>query len=105
MLAVHGAFDGSTAWALRIEMAESPAREFVVDLSCAVEACDFAAGVIAAWARRWGRVKRVRFRPGTPEPARVLDAHGLELVPDPADAPLPVGLPPRRPAADPGVSA
>ena len=37
VLAVHGAFDGASAWALRLEMEESPAREFLVDLTHAVE--------------------------------------------------------------------
>ncbi len=80
VLAVHGAFDGSSAWALRIEMEGSPGREFLVDLTHAVEACDFAASLLAAWARRWERLKRVRFRPGTPEHARLLAGHGLDLA-------------------------
>ena len=81
VLAVHGAFDGSSAWALRNDMDESPAREFVVDLTHAVEACDFAAVLLAAWLRaRPGR--RLRFRPGAPAHAKLLLAHGLELVPE-----------------------
>ena len=48
VLAVHGAFDGASAWALRVAMDESPERRFVVDLTHAVEACDFAASVLAA---------------------------------------------------------
>lgn len=80
VLAVHGAFDGASAWALRLAMEESPAREFLVDLTHAVEACDFAAGLLASWARRWERLKRVRFVPGSTEHARVLAGHGLELA-------------------------
>jgi hypothetical protein len=80
VLAVHGAFDGSSAWALRIEMEDSPSREFLVDLTHAVEACDFAASLLAAWTRRWGRLKRVRFRPGDAEHARLLTGHGLDVV-------------------------
>jgi hypothetical protein len=79
VLALHGAFDGASAWALRIAMDESPAREFLVDLSHAVEACDFAAGILASWARQWARVKKVRFRPGAAEHERLLAGHGLEL--------------------------
>ncbi len=80
VLAVHGAFDGASAWALRLEMEGSSAREFLVDLTHAVEACDFAASLLAAWARRWERLKRVRFRPGSAEHARILAGHGLELA-------------------------
>jgi len=89
VLAVHGAFDGASAWALRIEMEGSHAREFLVDLTHAVEACDFAAGVLASWARRWERLKRVRFRPGSAEHARILTGHGLEVV-DGEEVPAPV---------------
>ncbi len=80
VLAVHGAFDGASAWALRLEMEQSAAREFLVDLTHAVEACDFAASLLASWARARERVKRVRFRPGCAEHARILAGHGLELV-------------------------
>ena len=79
VLAVHGAFDGASAWALRLAMEESPARSFLVDLTHAIEACDFAASLVEAWARRWGRLKRVRFRPGSAEHARILSRHGLDL--------------------------
>ena len=79
ILAVLGAFDGASAWALRIEMDESSARRFVVDLSKADEACEFAAGVLAAWARQRWREKHVTFLPGSWEHARILVAHGLEL--------------------------
>ncbi len=103
VLAVHGPFDGATAWSLRIEMEESPARAFIVDLTHAVDAFDFAASVLAWWARRWSRVKRVRFRPGTPEHARILAAHGLELVE--GDAPVPAGFVPPVPAPGTGASA
>ncbi|HEX9049727.1 MAG TPA: hypothetical protein VF841_04275 [Anaeromyxobacter sp.] len=80
VLAVHGAFDGASAWALRLAMEESPAREFLVDLTHAVEACDFAASLLASWARGRERLKRVRFRPGCAEHARILSGHGLELA-------------------------
>ncbi len=80
VLAVHGAFDGASAWALRLAMEESPARDFLVDLTHAVAACDFAAGLLACWARSWERLKRVRFRPGCAEHARILVGHGLELA-------------------------
>ncbi len=80
VLAVHGAFDGASAWALRLQMEESHAREFLVDLTHAVEACDFAASLLASWARRWDRLKHVQFRPGSAEHARILAGHGLELA-------------------------
>jgi len=79
VLAVHGCFDGASAWSLRIAMDESEACQFVVDLTLAEEACDFAAGILASWARQRWREKRVRFRPGDPMHARILLAHGLEL--------------------------
>lgn len=78
VLAVHGAFDGACAWALRIAMEESHASEFVIDLTHAEEAFDFAASLLAAWTRRWGRTKRVAFRPGTDAHARLLAGHGLD---------------------------
>ena len=80
MLAVHGAFDGASAWSLRVAMDESPQTSFVVDLTNAEEACEFAASVLASWARQWSRVKRVRFRPASLQHERLLGAHGLELV-------------------------
>jgi hypothetical protein len=80
VLAVHGAFDGASAWALRIAMDESAATSFVIDLTHAEEACEFAASLLASWARQWSRVKRVRFRPGTLQHERLLGAHGLELA-------------------------
>lgn len=80
MLAVHGAFDGASAWSLRIAMDESPETAFVIDLTHAEEACEFAAGLLASWARQWSRVKRVRFRPGTLQHERLLGAYGLELA-------------------------
>ncbi len=80
VLAVHGAFDGASAWALRLEMEESSSREFLVDLTYAIEACDFAASLLSSWARRWERLKRVRFIPGSADHARILAGHGLELA-------------------------
>lgn len=79
VLSVHGCFDGAAAWALRIEMDESVARDFVVDLTCADEACDFAAAILERYARQRWREKRIRFVPGSPRHARVLASHGLEL--------------------------
>jgi anti-anti-sigma regulatory factor len=101
VLAVHGAFDGASAWSLRNEMDESSAREFVIDLTHAVEACDFAACLLAAWSRQRRHAKQVRFLPGAPEHARILSAHGLELV-DEAELDavlLPYGFAARRPSA------
>lgn len=107
MLALHGAFDGSSAWALRNEMDESRAREFVVDLTHVVEAYDFAASVLASWARANHRDKRVRFTASEPEHVRLLTAHGLEVVDEEAsDAfALPFGFPLPRSAAPSGASA
>lgn len=79
MLAVYGAFDGASAWALRIAIDETAAQDFVVDLTHAEEACEFAAGLLAAGVRRWGRLKRVRFRAASAEHARILAGHGLEI--------------------------
>jgi anti-anti-sigma regulatory factor len=93
VMAVHGTFDGASAWALRNAMDESPARDFVIDLTHAAEAFEFAAGVIAAWARQWDRVKRVRFRPGAPEHLRLLAGYGLEIHDGDPSAFLPVGMP------------
>jgi anti-anti-sigma regulatory factor len=80
VLSVHGAFDGASAWALRLQMDECDADEFLVDLTHAEEACEFAASVLAAWARERRRVKRVAFRPGAPEHARLLHGFGLEVA-------------------------
>lgn len=83
VLAVHGAFDGASAWSLRLAMEESAgASDFVIDLTHAEEACEFAAGLAAAWVARWRRHRRVRFRAGTPSHARLLACYGLELVAD-----------------------
>ncbi len=104
VLAVHGAFDGASAWALRNDMDESPARDFVVDLTHAVEACDFAAVLLAAWLRQCpGR--RLRFRPGAPEHARLLRAHGFELLPDGDDALAPTLAFPHPRSTVPGALA
>lgn len=107
VLAVHGAFDGASAWTLRHEMDGSAAADFIVDLTHAVEACDFAASILSAWARERRRSKRVRFRPGAPEHATLLAAHGLEIVEDDeADAiALPYGFPTPWSAAPSGAPA
>lgn len=103
VLAVHGAFDGASAWALRLAMEESPGRSFLVDLTHAVEACDFAASLVEAWARRWGRLKTVRFRAGSVEHARILSGHGLDLEDGEDGAPTPAlaGLLAATPASGP----
>jgi hypothetical protein len=95
VLGVHGAFDGASAWALRHAMDASQSGEFVVDLTHAVEAYDFAACLLAAWARANRTVKRVRFRPGSPVHVVLLAAHGLEVLEDEgtADADPPFELP------------
>jgi hypothetical protein len=80
VLAVHGCFDGAAAWSLRLEMEGSPARELVVDLTNAEEAYDFAAGILASWIRQRARDKRVVFRAGSSEQARILAGHGLEVL-------------------------
>lgn len=79
VLSVHGSFDGASAWALRIEMDEGGAREVVVDLTHAEEACDFAACVLAAYARERRRDRRIRFRSTERAHARLLRAHGLDV--------------------------
>jgi hypothetical protein len=83
VLAVHGCFDGASAWALRIEMDESAARDFVIDLTRAEEACDFAACILASYVRQRWRDRRVRFCPGTDAHARLLAGYGLELCEPP----------------------
>jgi hypothetical protein len=100
VLAVHGAFDGASAWNLRNEMDDSPAREFVVDLTHAIEACDFAAGLLASWARsRARRGKRLRFLPGGTEHVPLLRAHGLEVLSADAAPTLVFSLPRAMPAS------
>jgi anti-anti-sigma regulatory factor len=80
VLAVHGTFDGAAAWALRLAMEELPARRFVVDLTYVVEAFDFAASLVAAFARQRWRDKRIAFRPANPEHARLLAGYGLAVL-------------------------
>lgn len=80
ILTVHGAFDGASAWALRIAMEESEAADFVVDLTYADEAFEFAACILANWVRAHRRERRVRVVPGAPEQARLLAGFGLDLV-------------------------
>jgi anti-anti-sigma regulatory factor len=88
VLAVHGAFDGASAWALRLAMEESEATRFVVDLTHAVEAFEFAASILANFAREARRTKRVAFLPGTPDHARLLAGFGLELIEDELEIPI-----------------
>ncbi|GAO01873.1 hypothetical protein ACOQFB_15315 [Anaeromyxobacter sp. Red801] len=76
---MYGAFDGASAWALRVQMDESAADAFVIDLAHAEEACEFAACVLAGWVREHRREKQVRFRAATREQARLLAAFGLDL--------------------------
>jgi hypothetical protein len=82
VLAVHGAFDGASAWSLRNDMDESPSSDFVIDLTHVVEACDFAACLLSTWAKAQRHAKRLRFLPGAPEHVPLLTAHGLEIVDD-----------------------
>jgi anti-anti-sigma regulatory factor len=79
VLALHGSFDGASAWALRVELDERGGPDVVVDLTHAEEACEFAACVLAAYAREHRRTCRVRCRAATPALARLLSAYGLEL--------------------------
>ena len=79
VLAVHGAFDGASAWALRNDMDETPERDFVIDLTHAVEACDFAAVLLTAWTRLHPD-RRLRFLPGAPEHVSLLQSHGLAVL-------------------------
>lgn len=79
-LSVYGAFDGASAWALRVAMSESEATDFVIDLSYVDEACEFAACILANWVREHRRERRVRVVPGDPEQARLLASYGLELA-------------------------
>lgn len=79
VLAVYGAFDGASAWALRVQMDASTAAEFVIDLTHAEEACEFAACILAGWARERRREKQVRFRAATREQARLLAGFGLDV--------------------------
>lgn len=95
VLAVHGAFDGASAWTLRHEMDEGAGPEFVVDLTHAVEACDFAAAILAAWSRQRPD-RHLSFRPGAPDHARILRAHGLEVLSDEADLAPTLAFPPPR---------
>jgi len=104
VLAVHGAFDGASAWALRNDMDDSSAREFVVDLTHAVEACAFAAALLAGWLRLHPD-RRLRFRPGAREHLRLLRTHGLEVVTDDADLDPPLGFLGWSRAARPGALA
>ena len=92
VLAVHGVFDGASAWALRVAMEESEAPRCVVDLTHAVEAFEFAASILATFVRQSRQTKRVTFLPGTPEHARLLAGFGLEVVEDEAAADVPVAV-------------
>lgn len=98
-LTVHGAFDGASAWALRIAMTESEATDFVVDLTYAEEACEFAACILANWVREHRRQRRVRVVAGEPEHARILAGFGLDLIDEESVLP-PVELSLGEPAVD-----
>ena len=80
VLAVHGMFDGASAWALRVAMEESSATRFVIDLTYADEAFEFAACILAGWVREHRRVRTVQVVPGSPEQAFLLAGFGLDLV-------------------------
>jgi anti-anti-sigma regulatory factor len=99
VLAVHGAFDGASAWALRLAMEESEAARYVVDLTHAVEACEFAASILATFVQQSRRMKRVAFLPGDEGHARLLAGFGLELIEDEVDAGVPL-LRPSWPSAE-----
>lgn len=107
VLAVHGAFDGASAWALRLAMEESAASRYVVDLTHAVEAFEFAASILATFVRQSQRTKRVSFLPGTQEHARLLAGFGLEIIEDEAAADVPIAMPSWSPEEDlePGATA
>lgn len=107
VLAVHGAFDGASAWALRVAMEESEASRYVVDLTHAVEAVEFAASVLATFVRQNQRTKRVAFLPGIPDHARLLAGFGLEVIEDEAAAGVRLPTPAWSPEADlePGATA
>ena len=112
VLAVHGCFDGASAWALRIAMDESDARDVIIDLAPAEEACEFAASLLASYISQRRRDLRVRFHPGTVEQARVLAGYGLdrcELPPLRLDEVSAVSAevrqPPRSPLDDAGAAA
>ncbi len=90
-LAVHGAFDGASAWALRVAMEESSATEFVIDLTYAEEAFEFAACILAGWVREHRRARTVRVVPGGPDQAFLLAGFGLELIEEEALLP-PLGV-------------
>lgn len=100
VLAVHGAFDGASAWALRLAMEESEATRFVVDLTHAEEAFEFAASILANFARASRRTKQVAFLPGTPEHARLLTGYGLDVLDDEVAAGVPLAPPRWQPEAD-----
>jgi anti-anti-sigma regulatory factor len=87
VLALHGSFDGASAWALRVEMDERGAADVIVDLAGAEEACEFAACVLASYARQHRRSRRIRCRVTSPALARLLAGYGLELC----DAGAPTG--------------
>ena len=89
-LTVHGAFDGASAWALRVAMEESSATEFVIDLTYAEEAFEFAACILAGWVREHRRARTVRVVPGGPDQAFLLAGFGLELIEEEALLP-PIG--------------
>jgi anti-anti-sigma regulatory factor len=107
VLAVHGAFDGASAWALRVAMEESDSARYVVDLTHAVEAFEFAASILATFVRQSQRTKRVAFLAGTHEHARLLAGFGLEVIEDEAAADIPIAMPSWSPEEDlePGATA
>jgi hypothetical protein len=104
VLGVHGAFDGASAWALRVAMEESSATRFVIDLTYADEAFEFAACILAGWVREHRRAHTVQVVPGSPEQAFLLAGFGLDLVDEEALLPaLPPSLAtPARVGPDPG---
>ncbi len=104
VLAVHGAFDGASAWGLRVAMEESAAERFLIDLTPVVEAYDFAASILAQFARQRWRDKRFAFRVGSEEHARILSGHGLEVLEEPATDPTFPAPRPWSPSGSPVVA-
>ncbi|WP_242339974.1 MULTISPECIES: hypothetical protein [Anaeromyxobacter] len=105
VLAVHGAFDGASAWALRLAMEESEATRFVVDLTHAEEAFEFAASILATFSRQCWRTKQIAFLPGSSDHARLLSGFGLEVLEDEVAAGLPLALAWSAEDLEPGATA
>jgi hypothetical protein len=88
-------------------MEESGAARYVVDLTHAVEAFEFAASILATFVRQSQRTKSITFLPGTQEHARLLVGFGLDVIEDEAAADVSIALPSWSPEEDlePGATA